>query len=258
MSYRSHFRDVAAHYDDVRGELREETLGLLVEHGDLAGRRVLEVGCGTGARAVQLAQRHGARVTGLDASAEMLVQARDRAVPGVEFVEGRAEELPFADATFERVLFETSIHLVDRAAALPQAARVLAPGGRLAILTVDPAGVDDFWLAPLLPSWAAIDRARFPSPAMLAVELDLAGLPRVAVRAVPQPLTYTRDRALELLRGRYASSFALLPEGELEAGIALAERTLPDVVESTLALALVVADAGGVGGPVGGPRVRAT
>jgi SAM-dependent methyltransferase len=159
----------------------------------------------------------------------------------MELVEGRAEALPFDDGSFERVLFETSIHLVDRAAALSEAARVLEPGGRVVILTVDPAGVDDFWLARLLPSWAAIDRARFPSPAMLAVELDLAGLPHVALHPAPQRLTYPRERALELLRKRYASSFALLPEGELEAGIALAERELPAVVETTLALVLVVA-----------------
>jgi SAM-dependent methyltransferase len=240
-----HFDDVAPRYDDLRTELLDETLPLLVDHGDLAGRRILEVGCGTGRRAVQLARGQRAHVTGIDASAQMLARARERAIPGVELVEARAEELPFGDGSFERVLFETSIHLVDRAAALPEAARVLEPAGRVVILTVDPAGVDAFWLAPLLPSWAAVDRARFPSPTMLAVELDLAGLPRAVVIAAPQRLRYTRERALELLRGRYASSFALLPEGELEEGIARAERELPAVVETTLALALVVADAGG-------------
>jgi len=241
VSYRGHFDAIAGRYDDLRGELLEETLPLLVEHGDLAGRRVLDAGCGTGRRAVQLARRHSAHVTGVDTSAAMLARARERAIPGVEVVEARAEALPFDDASFERVLFETSLHLMDRPAALQEAARVLEPGGRVAVLTVDPSGVGDFWLARLFPSWAAIDRARFPSPAMLAVELDLAGLPQARIVAAPQPLRYPRERALELLRGRYASSFALLDDTEVEEGIARAERELPAVVETVLALALVVA-----------------
>jgi SAM-dependent methyltransferase len=241
VSYRGHFDAIAGRYDDLRGELLEETLPLLVEHGDLPGRRVLDAGCGTGRRAVQLARRHSAHVTGVDPSAAMLERARERAVPGVELVEGRAEALPFDDASFERVLFETSLHLMDRPAALQEAARVLEPGGRVVVLTVDPSGVGDFWLAPLFPSWAAIDRARFPSPTMLAVELDLAGLPQARIVAAPQQLRYPRERALELLRGRYASSFALLEDAEVEEGIARAERELPDVVETVLALALVVA-----------------
>ena len=44
MSYRGHFDAIAGRYDDLRGELLEETLPLLVEHGDLAGRRVLDAG----------------------------------------------------------------------------------------------------------------------------------------------------------------------------------------------------------------------
>ena len=58
----------------------------------------------------------------------------------------------------------------------------------------------------------------------------------------PRRLRYSRERALELLHGRFASSFALLDDAEYAAGVARAERELPaDGVDTTLRLALVTA-----------------
>ena len=67
------------------------------------GDRVLDVATGTGAVARELIRRHGCTVVGLDQSPEMLAEARRRLGDEVELVEGRAEELPFADASFDAV-----------------------------------------------------------------------------------------------------------------------------------------------------------
>jgi len=241
-AYGGHFDRLATRYDELRGEGARQSLSTMVRLGDLAGRRVLDVACGTGRTAAALAAEHGATVTAVDGSPEMAGVARERAPEGVTVIQARAEALPFADAAFERVTMEEAVHLVDRARALPELARVLEPGGLAAVRTVDPAGCERFWLAPLFPSYVAIDSARFPPPALLADELVAAGFESARAEPSPLVLRYPRERALELLHGRFASSFALMDEAEVGAGIERAERELPEVVETTLELVILVAE----------------
>lgn len=102
--------------------------------GVAPGARVLDVGCGTGAATVaaQRAAASGGRVVGLDPNPEMLAVARRK--PGIEWVEGRAEALPFPDASFDAVVSQFAMMFFDdRVAALREMARVLAPGGRMAV-----------------------------------------------------------------------------------------------------------------------------
>jgi demethylmenaquinone methyltransferase/2-methoxy-6-polyprenyl-1,4-benzoquinol methylase len=96
---------------------------------------VLDVATGTGLVAVELARRCGCRVVGLDRSADMLTEAsrRNGLIDGL--VNGRAERLPFADATFDHVTFTYLLRYVDDPeATVAELARVLKPGGRLASL----------------------------------------------------------------------------------------------------------------------------
>jgi demethylmenaquinone methyltransferase/2-methoxy-6-polyprenyl-1,4-benzoquinol methylase len=97
--------------------------------------RVLDVACGTGAVARELRRRHRCAVVGIDQSPEMLAVARSRADDGIELVEGRAEALPFADASFEGLTFTYLLRYVDDpAATMRELARVVRPGGPLAML----------------------------------------------------------------------------------------------------------------------------
>lgn len=103
--------------------------------GDVRGNSVLDVGCGDGALAVDLATR-GAVVTGIDAAAEMIDAARRRAAAhaDVTFQVAVAERLPFADARFDLVTAITVLCFVDDSARVfHEIARVLRPGGRLVI-----------------------------------------------------------------------------------------------------------------------------
>jgi demethylmenaquinone methyltransferase/2-methoxy-6-polyprenyl-1,4-benzoquinol methylase len=103
-----------------------------------SGERVLDVATGTGLVAAELA-RSGCAVVGVDQSPEMLAAARRRfaraATERVELVEGEAEELPFASASFDALTFTYLLRYVeDPAATMRELARVVRPGGRVASL----------------------------------------------------------------------------------------------------------------------------
>jgi ubiquinone/menaquinone biosynthesis C-methylase UbiE len=202
---------------------------------------VLEVGCGTGRLAAALAER-GARVWAVDPSADMLAQARAAAGKRVGFKQGRAEALPFKDGWFERAVLRLVVHLVDRERALPELARVVAPGGRAVLATFVPEHFEHYWLTTVFPQIAEIDRARFPEAATLAAELADAGFDPMRTRTLTQRVRLSREDALERIRGRYISTLRLLDEETVAAGLVRAERELPEEIESVLEWAIVSAD----------------
>jgi ubiquinone/menaquinone biosynthesis C-methylase UbiE len=104
--------------------------------GPVEGRRILDLGCGDGLTWT-LAER-GAWAVGIDVDRAMLDVASAQSVRSQRqrprFVEGRIEQLPFPDGSFDVVVIVTVLCLVaDRAGAVREAARVLRPGGRLVI-----------------------------------------------------------------------------------------------------------------------------
>ena len=104
--------------------------------GSVADKTLLDVGCGDGALASELARR-GAIVTGLDADPAMIAAARRRTqteITQLHLIEGQAERLPFGGEAFDCVLAVTVLCFVrDAERAVAEMARVLKPGGRLVI-----------------------------------------------------------------------------------------------------------------------------
>jgi SAM-dependent methyltransferase len=103
------------------------------------GQRVLDVACGTGALTRTVAARVGptGHAIGLDVNPEMLAVAR-RLDPSIEWIDGRAEALPLPDASVGAVVSQFGLMFFDdRVAALREMARVLEPGGRLAVAVCD-------------------------------------------------------------------------------------------------------------------------
>ena len=224
------FGRLAPVYDELRPADANwwELFALLVAEGDLRGRRVLDVGCGTGRLAAALAERESCKVWGVDRSAEMLEVARARVPEGVGLKQGIAEELPFKNGWFERSVTQLSLHLWDRPRALAELRRVVT--GCAVLATFDPAHFSEYWLNAFFPSIEQIDLARFPDGETLERELLAAGFAEVRLVRLGQRAEISREEALAKIHGRHISTFDLLDEDEIVEGTARAERELPERV----------------------------
>jgi SAM-dependent methyltransferase len=199
---------------------------------------LLDIGCGTGRVAAALAER-GARVWGVEPSPEMAALARER-LSTVKVAP--AEQLPFKDGWFERAVMWLVVHLLDRPGAFGEALRVLGPAGRLVVVTFDPAHFERYWLNRFFPSLEALDRARFPEPAVLRAELGAAGFSSVRLVPLSQRAEITRETAIERVRGRFISPLQLLDEEELNRGLERMESELPEQNEYGLEWVVAVAE----------------
>jgi demethylmenaquinone methyltransferase / 2-methoxy-6-polyprenyl-1,4-benzoquinol methylase len=151
------FRELPRHYDLLSAALsfwqdprwRRALVGAVAPK---PGDRVLDVATGTGMVAAELLSRCACTVVGIDQSAEMLAAARARfAADGgarVELLEGQAERLPFADASFDALTVTYLLRYVDDpGGTVAELARVVRPGGRIASL--------EFGVPPTAPARAA-------------------------------------------------------------------------------------------------------
>jgi SAM-dependent methyltransferase len=172
------------------------------------GDRVLEVGCGVGTTAVEIARRFGARVSAVDVD-ERMVESTKRNVAAAGLDElidvGRADiqGLPHEDGAFDRVVVEAVTMFVDRERAARECVRVCKPGGRV----VDhefiwrkppPAPVREVFMGEVCPG---ID---FDSPEDWRALYERAGLSDVALVTGPfrmmTPLGFVRDEGVNTLR----------------------------------------------------------
>lgn len=131
MDNRAYYDDFASWYERERGQgyhrmLDDLEVDLVACYG--RGKRVLEVGCGTGL-ILERVRDFAAQSAGLDLSAGMLARARARGLP---VVQGSATALPYPDASFDVVYsFKVLAHVADIRAALAEMARVTRPGGHV-------------------------------------------------------------------------------------------------------------------------------
>ena len=146
----------------------ESDVGMLPD--DLAGKDAIELGCGTAYVSAWLARR-GARVVGIDNSEAQLATARRlQQQHGLAFplLHGNAEAVPFPDASFDFAISEYGASLwADPARWVPEAARLVRPGGRLVFLT------NSFLLTLCMPvedDVAATDRLLRPAFGMYRVQ----------------------------------------------------------------------------------------
>jgi len=195
MGYDGACTDHVERYDDLGMEHYGRTGELLLNSITLSGKRVLDVGCGTGIVSFLALDRGAAEVVGGDYSAGILrhcvAAARERGEgkASVAFLQLDAERLPVADASFDAVVSSMVLgFLPDQPRAVAEMARVARPGGWVAVATHGP---NHYWEA----IDAAIRAARkryllgyrfemwFRSPGDVEAMMRLAGLQDVATQS---------------------------------------------------------------------------
>jgi len=196
--------DYVAHVEANPFTALYEAPGLRALVPPVAGRRVLDAGCGGGRTAAWLVEQ-GADVVGIDVSAELLRLARDR-LPEASFVlADLAEPLPFEDGAFDLVVSSLVMHyLRDWTPTLRELRRVLRPGGVVVLSTHHPAmdvelsDSGDYFAVELLRDvWTVGGRERemrfWHRPLSLMFrEIAEAGW-RVDELSEPQPLPEMRE-----------------------------------------------------------------
>lgn len=206
---------------------RPATLALL---GDVAGRTVLDAGCGPGLYLTELVDR-GASVIGCDAAPRMIALARERVGPRAELVVHDLER-PFtwlADGAVDLVVSAlVHHHLTDRCAFLREMHRVLTPDGALVISTHHPTddwvrlGGSYFAVEPVTETWSRgwdVTSWRLPL-GLLAEEFAEAGfLIERLVEPSPDPsMAESHPEAFEKLSNRPGFVlFRLVPRPALSA-----------------------------------------
>ena len=169
-----HFDRLAPIYERLVPPPDQGVLGPLLALS--SGHVLLDAAGGTGRVSEALAGLAG-RVVVCDASPRMLEQARKK---GQETVQAELESLPFADATFDRILLVDAFHHVrDQKAALGELLRVLKPDGRLVIEEPDVRRLPVKIVAVLEKLF--LMRSHFKTPAAMAMMiLENGGMPKLA------------------------------------------------------------------------------
>ncbi len=133
---------LAPHYDrkgNTAVALKQREIGRLM--GNVRGRKVADLGCGTGTNAIAMAAA-GADVTAVDFSQEMLAQARQKSGAGrVRFIEHDLERpLPLKTNTFDKALCALALEHVSKLdGAFAEMARICRPGGEVIVVEMHPA-----------------------------------------------------------------------------------------------------------------------
>jgi ubiquinone/menaquinone biosynthesis C-methylase UbiE len=186
----------------VRGGANGQWMIETLKYKDSAGLRVLDVGCGQGTDLYRYA-RAGAEATGIDLTPRHVELAREHlAAMGLdaEVVQGDAEHLPFADASFDRVSSNGVLHHTpDMPAALREIRRVLKPGGTATIIVYHRDSLF-FWVSKVLR--LGILRRRLLHENMTDILSD--GVERSSIGARPLVRVYSRR---QLRRMMHAAGF---------------------------------------------------
>jgi SAM-dependent methyltransferase len=201
-------------YDQTWNDTRLFVHPLLDVAGVAAGTRLLDVACGPG-YVSEAAVARGAEPVGLDVAPAMLERAGARC-PGLHFIEGDAQALPFADESFDAVTMNFGIlHLSQPATAIAEARRVLVPGGGYGFTAWVAEGNAQAEIVDSVMSEYAVpvdvpegpDFYRFGDPELCAQALEAAGFEAGSIRS-------------ETIRTRWRlPSAELLFEAELHAGV---------------------------------------
>jgi SAM-dependent methyltransferase len=196
----------------------------IIDHARITAEcRVLDVGCGTGGFATEIARRTGAVVTGVDEASTFLELARAQPPPetgAVAWIEADAHDLPFRERSFDRVLLSLVLHQLSRpSAAIEEAIRVLRDRGLVFVRTIAPDDAVARVPARYLPSMAAADARRMPAISSIVGWLEACGFVDVVVTRLQRNAVLDLLGEEEAVRTEVDARYPMVSPEELQIGI---------------------------------------
>ena len=214
------YTDISKTYDDYRS-YPESLIKKIIALGSISqGKKVLDLGCGTGNMASQLRRVIKADVIGVDASFDMLKVAKGKSLE-VICADIDNQRLPFRDGSFDTVIVAYVIHQIKNLAFLLSECYRVLRDGVLVLLTSSHKQIENQHpvIKVFFPSYIDIDKGRFPDIHRVDYLLGSLGLKDIkheemSVENIPIDYEY-----LQKVKNKYVSTYYLIPQSEFENGV---------------------------------------
>jgi ubiquinone/menaquinone biosynthesis C-methylase UbiE len=219
------YSEIAQIYDEVRRDDLPHIawwVAKIAAEGKLGrGRRLIDLGCGTGRWTLPLAKRTGCEAVGLDNCLEMLAKARAKDTEGrVSWIQDDCENLQLDGETFDCALMSLMMHhLDDHLRTFRGVLRILRPGGVFLIRQGTLEGILRDPMHRFFPEIVTVDRRRTPFRSEIEWWLREAGFDPVSSETFKQHTYATNMRLLEEIEKRVASALRIISDEAYQAGV---------------------------------------
>jgi len=223
------YNEIAEVYDQARKADKphlEWWYTRLAEAGGLGpGRRLIDLGCGTGRFTIPLVERTGCQAVGLDSSPEMLARAREKDSTGrIRWVLGDVEDLSLEPAGFDCALMSLMMHhLQNHSDVFRRVHDLLRPGGVFLVRQGTLEQILNDAMHRFFPETIGVDLARTPMRMEIEQWLRQAGFVEVEVELIKQKSAESSEQVLDELRLRVCSALRLISDDAFYAGLRRAE-----------------------------------
>ena len=231
------YTDISRTYDEHRSFSKHRAKKLAVFGGIREGMKALDVGCGTGSLASQLVDLLSLDIVGVDISLPMLKVAREKSVE-VVCTDAASNRLPFRDSCFDSITATYVIHQISNLELLFSECHRVLRNGTLVLLTSIHEQIENEH--PVFKRFFSgaidIDKARFPDIPVICKLLTAAGFRDIKHEPVLGDSIVIDEEYLRKVKGKYVSTYHLLPQREFEYGVVKLEefinsRSQPDFRE---------------------------
>jgi ubiquinone/menaquinone biosynthesis C-methylase UbiE len=214
------YTDISKIYDSYRS-YPESLLKKIIARGKISqGKKVLDLGCGTGNIASQLRTAIRADVIGVDASFAMLKVAKDKSLE-VICADIDNQQLPFRDGSFDTVMVAYVIHQIKNLEFLLSECYRVLRDGVLVLLTSSHKQIENQHpvVKDFFPSYIDIDKGRFPDIHHIDYLLDSLGLQDIKHEEITLENIPIDHEYLQKVKSKYVSTYHLIPQSEFENGV---------------------------------------
>jgi SAM-dependent methyltransferase len=214
------YTDISRTYDEHRSFSKHRAKKLAEFGGIREGMKILDVGCGTGSLASQLLNLLNLDIVGIDISLPMLRVAREKPLK-VICTNAASNRLPFRDGCFDIITATYVIHQISSLEHLFSECHRVLRDGALVLLTSSHEQIENEHpvFKQFFPGAIDIDKARFPDIPVICEMLVTAGFRDIKHEPVLGESIRIDEEYLCKVRGKYVSTYGLLPQREFERGV---------------------------------------